>query len=112
MSTSGHTTGRWPKKSGWGINRGKRAVIFDENQMYIRKFPGMAAKYMNRVKPSDWGLEPSLKKLTGNGRPDLEPYTGTAESWWDGHSVIVDGETVLQVKDRAGRAWYMKKVRL
>ena len=97
------------EKSGWGINRGKRAVIFDENQMYIRKFPGMAAKYMNRVKPSDWGLEPSLKKLTGNGRPDLEPYTGTAESWWDGHSVIVDGETVLQVKDRAGRAWYMKK---
>ena len=97
------------EQSGWGINRGKRAVVFDEDQMYIRKFPGMAAKYMNRVKPSDWGLEPSLKKLTGKGRPDLVPYSGTADAWWDGHSVIVEGETVLQVKDRAGRTWYMKK---
>ena len=97
------------EKSGWAINRGKRAVVFTENQMYIRKFPGMAAKYMNRLKPSDWGLENSLKKLTGSGRPDLIPYEGTAEAFWDAHSVMVDGETVLQVKDRAGRTWYMRK---
>ena len=97
------------EKSGWAINRGKRAVVFTENQMYIRKFPGMASKYMNRVKPSDWGLEPSLKKLTNSGRPDLISYDGSAETFWDSHSVVMDGESLLQVRDRTGRTWYMKK---
>ena len=97
------------EKSGWAINRGKRAVVFTGNQMYIRKFPGMAAKYMNRLKPSDWGLENSMKKLVGSGRPDLIPYDGTAEAFWDAHSVTVDGERMLAVRDRSGRTWYMRK---
>lgn len=97
------------EQQGWGINRGKRGEVFSSNQMYIRKFPGMAAKYMNRIKPSDWGLENSLKKLTGTGRPEVVPYTGSAEAWWKSRTVTVDGEEMLIVKDRLGRSWYMKR---
>ena len=97
------------EQQGWGVNRGKRAEIFSANQMYIRKFPGMAAKYMKRIKPSDWGLENSLKKLTTGERPEVVPYTGTADEWWNIKAVEMDGEMVLPVKDRVGRTWYMKR---
>ena len=97
------------EQQGWGNNRGKRAEIFSANQMYIRKFPDMAAKYMNRVSPSDWGLENSLKKLTRQNRPEIVPYTGTADEWWDTHALEVDGKLVLPVRDRVGRTWYMKR---
>lgn len=105
----GTTDWKMALQQGWGINRGKRAEIFTANQMYIRKFPNMAAKYMKKIKPSDWGLENSMKKLIGEDRPEVVPYTGTAEQWWNDRAVEVDGQLMLQVKDYRGKSWYMTK---
>ena len=38
----------------WNINRAKQGLVFDANQMYIRKFPNNAATYMDKVRPDQW----------------------------------------------------------
>lgn len=103
------TDWKMASQQGWGVNRAKRAEIFTANQMYIKKFPGMAAKYMSKIKPSDWGLENSLSKLTKDNRPEVIPYNGSADEWWDSHAVEIDGKMMIIVKDRAGRSWYMDR---
>ena len=104
-------TSEWRKveQQHWDSNRGKRAEIFDKNQMYIRKFPDMAARYMDKIPPAGWGAEPSFKKLTGEKAPELKEYEGTAESWWNDRKKVMDGKDVLPVTDYRGRIWYMEK---
>ena len=93
----------------WDSNRGKRGEIFNKNQMYVRKFPTMAAKIMKKITPERWGLEASVKKLTTESRIEITPCTGDADSWWNEHKVIESGVESLKVKDYAGREWYMTK---
>lgn len=104
-------TSEWRKveQQHWDSNRGKRAEIFDKDQMYIRKFPDMAARYMDKIPPAGWGVEPSFKKLTGEKAPELKEYGGTAESWWNDRKKVMDGKDVLPVTDYRGRIWYMEK---
>ena len=33
----------------WNINRAKQGIVFDANQMYIRKFPDNVAAYMDKI---------------------------------------------------------------
>lgn len=47
------------KATHFDSNVGKRQHIFDNNQMYVRKFPTKAAKLMEKVTPDDWGLKHS-----------------------------------------------------
>ena len=49
------------KAQGFGVNRAVLPQVFDENQFYIRKFPGKAAKYLDRLGASDFGL-PAVSK--------------------------------------------------
>ena len=104
-------TSEWRKveQQHWDSNRGKRAEIFDKDQMYIRKFPDMAARYMDKIPPAGWGAEPSFKKLTGEKAPEFKEYEGTAESWWNDRKKVMDGKDVLPVTDYRGRNWYMEK---
>lgn len=104
-------TSEWRKveQQHWDSNRGKRAEIFDKDQMYIRKFPDMAARYMDKIPPAGWGAEPSFKKLTGEKAPEFKEYGGTAESWWNDRKKVMDGKDVLPVTDYRGRNWYMEK---
>ena len=98
------------KAQHWDVNRGKRSEIFTANQMYIKKFPTVAHRIMSEVTPATWGVEPSFKKLiNGDSRPELKPYTGTADDYWQAHRVTVDNKEMLPVKDYTGRTWYMSR---
>ena len=93
----------------WNINRAKQGLVFDANQMYIRKFPNNAATYMDKVRPGQWGLENSIKKLQQQATETAAVYNGTAEEFWEAHKQLVDGKEFLVVKDYNGREWKMDR---
>ena len=93
----------------WDINRAKQGLVFDANQMYIRKFPDMAASYMDKVKPDHWGLEPSVKKLQQQATEAALQYNGTPDEFWEAHKQTIDGREYLVLKDYNGREWRMDK---
>ena len=92
----------------WNINRAKQGLVFTANQMYIRKFPEMAASYMEKVKPDRWGVEPSVKKLQQQATETALQYTGTPDQFWDAHKQVIDDREYLVVKDYNGREWRME----
>ena len=93
----------------WNINRAKQGLVFDVNQMYIRKFPNNAATYMDKVRPDQWGLENSIKKLQQQATETAAVYNGTAEEFWEAHKQLIDGREFLVVKDYNGREWKMDR---
>ncbi|MBR3571669.1 MAG: DUF935 family protein, partial [Bacteroidales bacterium] len=93
----------------WDINRAKQGLVFDANQMYIRKFPDNAAAYMDKVKPDKWGLENSIKKLQQQASETALKYEGTAEEFWNAHKHTIDGREYLVVEDYNGRKWKMDR---
>ncbi len=94
---------------GWGCNRAKRSEIFTADQMYIRKFPQMAAKLMSRISPAQWGVERSLKKRMESAPEAPAKYEGSADDWWNGRARNIDGAELLPMTDYAGRTWYMSR---
>lgn len=104
-------TGDWQKAvaQGWGCNRAKSAEIFAEDQMYIRKFPTNAARILEKVPTAQWGVEQAWRKLTGENRPAVPTYTGTADQYWASRAKQVDGEERLTVTDYDGRQWSMTR---
>lgn len=104
-------TGDWKNAEAqhWNINRAKQGLVFDANQMYIRKFPDNAASYMDKVKPDKWGLENSIKKLQQQAEGESKKYEGTAEEFWNAHKQIIDGKEYLVIEDYNGRKWKMEK---
>lgn len=94
---------------GWGCNRAKRSEIFTADQMYIRKFPSMAAKTMSRISPAQWGVERSLKKRMETAPEAPAKYEGTADDWWKARAVNIDGTELLPVTDYQDRTWYMPR---
>lgn len=93
----------------WDMNRAKQGLVFDANQMYIRKFPNNAAAYMDKVRPDQWGLENSIKKLQQQATETALKYDGNADDFWNTHKQIVDGREYLVVEDYKGRKWKMDR---
>lgn len=91
----------------WDTNRGKRSEVFDKDQMYIRKFPDVAAKILDKIPLDTWGVPPSLKKRIGESTTPTPMYEGDASTWWNQHCQYVNGKETLPVTDHAGRTWYM-----
>lgn len=89
----------------FGTNLGKRAEVFNKDMMYIRKFPNQAAKYMEKVKPVDWGLKHSYKQLIHDSTQKVTEYQGDAEQWWETHNI----DNMLPVTDYNQRTWSMDK---
>lgn len=94
---------------GWGSNRAKLATIFTEDQMYIRKFPNQAAKYLDNVTPQDWGIKKSFGTLIKEAETEANKYEGDASKWWDVNKSDVNGIEALEVKDYNGRSLFMEK---
>lgn len=101
----------WEKieNSHFAVNPGKRAEIFNNNQMYVRNFLNDAAKLMEKVKPSDYGCEDDYKKIIATSSHKVNSYEGTAKDWWKEHKTIVNNEEVLLVKDYYQREWIMRR---
>lgn len=93
----------------WDSNRGKRSEVFDKNQMYIRKFPDVAAKMMDKVPLATWGITPSLKKRIRESSEDIPFYEGEPERWWNEHKTMRGELEALAIKDYNGREWFMNR---
>lgn len=93
-------TGQFKKDAaqGWGVNRGKTGEVFSANQMYIRKFPGKAAKYLNKLGPADFNLN-SIAKTQKRATKEMPAYQGTAQEWFDKHA----REGSARLKEYQGR---------
>lgn len=100
----------WAKIKATHFDRGgSRTDIFHSDNMYIRKFPTMAAKAMDKVTPMDWGLERDYKKYTKKAANEIKVYKGTATDWWHKHATTIEGREVLILEDYAGRKLVMSK---
>lgn len=93
----------------WNINRAKQQIVFEANQMYIRKFAGNAAAYMDKVKPDKWGLENSIGKLQKQAKETSKMFNGTPDEFWNANRQNIDGREYLVVKDYNGREWRMDR---
>lgn len=115
IATSQNVADEYMQSDEWGkisaqhfdVNIGKRAEIFNKDQMYIRKFPDQAAKLMKKVKPADWGLNHSYKQLIHDSKAVVKEYEGTPKDWWDNHKTIVDSKEVIIAEDYNKRQWIM-----
>lgn len=87
---------------GFGVNRADLGLVFTANQHYIRKFPNKAAKYLNRLGATDYGL-PTVAKRQTAAAGDTPRYNGTAEEWFVGRQR--DGSVTI-------RNWQNREVTL
>lgn len=93
------------KAQGFGVNRAVLPQVFDENQFYIRKFPGKAAKYLDRLGASDFGLS-AVSKGKAAATQYVPRFTGTAGEWFDSRQR--QGKVTLM--DRNDRQVVIEKV--
>lgn len=93
----------------WDINRAKQRIVFDANQMYIRKFADNAAAYMDKVKPDKWGLQNSIGKLQEQAGGPAKVFNGTPDEFWNNNKQSIDGREYFVVKDYNGRQWRMDR---
>jgi len=70
------------KAQGWGVNRAAAGEVFTANQQYVNKFPGKAAKLLNELKPSDFGLK-SYSQAKKVGAVDPPVYEGGASEFYE-----------------------------
>ena len=111
------------KAQGFGVNRAELGLVFTANQHYIRKFPTKAAKYLNRLGATDYGLPTVAKRQ--QAAADVAPrYDGTAEAWfakrqqngavklidWQGRSVTLTEKNYRghTTGSHAGRVEYLQ----
>lgn len=89
-------------------NPGKRSEIFSKDQMYIRKFPHVAAKMMNKIPPATWGVEQSIDKCIKQSNIQRPVYKGTAEDWWSNvKKTDANKNEIWEIQDYFGRTWSM-----
>ncbi|MDD3895252.1 MAG: phage minor head protein, partial [Syntrophomonadaceae bacterium] len=110
---------------GWGVNRAELKQVFTANQMYIKKFPGKAAKTLNSLTWKDYNLQ-SAAKLKNAATTRIQK-TESAKAWWDtakktgGDAVLTDynNRSVILTADnfkyhttgkRASRADYLGSI--
>lgn len=84
----------WKKNEaqGFGVNRALTQEVFRVNQMYIKKFPTHANRYLNKLTFSHYGLN-HIAKLTSSANAKIPEYSGTSEAWATEH--LKDGEIKL-----------------
>lgn len=86
-------------KSGFGINRAKRQLVFSENQRYVKRFSKDPDKTLSKLGASDYGLADfyEMKKRAAGQRPT---YAGTATQFYD---ALEDGATGKILRDYHNR---------
>lgn len=97
---------RQNKAQGWATNRSKSGEVFTANQFYIRKFPGKASSYLNKLTYEKWGLK-SAEKMRDEAGTALKSYEDTADEWWAKQKLADDNTALLT--DYAGRKISLNK---
>ncbi|MFZ6038642.1 MAG: phage portal protein family protein [Bacteroidota bacterium] len=79
-----YNTKEWKQNEaqGFGVNRALMPEIFNENQMYIKKFPNQAAKLLKDINYSSYGLK-SYEQMRSNAQGKLPVYDGAIKDFVD-----------------------------
>lgn len=77
---------------GWGVNRAELKQVFTANQMYMKKFPGKAAKTLNSLTWKDYNLQPAAKLKKAATAPVQK--TESVQTWWS-NTKKIGGDAVL-----------------
>ncbi|MEG1997557.1 MAG: DUF935 family protein, partial [Clostridiales bacterium] len=85
--------------SGFGKSRVMGGHVFEANQMYIKKFPQQAAKYLNKLAPQNWGMSQSLDKYQKQAAESLNKSANAAE--WFEHRQHNDNVYITDYNKRA-----------
>ncbi len=88
---------RKASKNGWGINRGEKALVFDENQSYIKKVSD-GEKVIDHLTAQDYNLK-NLAQNIAASTTTFHPYRGTAGDWFISHKK----NNVAVITDHKGR---------
>lgn len=73
------------KAQHFDVNRGKKELVFTRDQMYIKKFPEHAGKYLNKLTAVSYGLPRSLANCQ-KGKAAAVEYLDMRGAWWDDNS--------------------------
>lgn len=106
------TTDDWEnaKKQGWATNRGKRSLIFEENNFYVQHFAQQEVKLASQITASEWGIEPDYNNLIKQSKEVVKVYDGNPQDYWEKNKVTSpQGKETIPLKDYAGRTWYMEE---
>lgn len=76
-------------KAGFGVNRSVRGEVFTANQFYVDSFPGKTSKYLEELKPLDYGLS-HYTEARKKAKEDLPVFEGKAEEFLSDNEVITD----------------------
>lgn len=87
------------KKSGFGVNRAASPNIFNENQMYIRKFPNQASKLLKDINYHTYGLK-SYEAGRKTATTALPVYDGSANDFISGLKLQNGRRFITDYKDR------------
>jgi SPP1 gp7 family putative phage head morphogenesis protein len=69
------------KAQGFAVNKGMAGEIFSANQMYIKKFPTKASKYLGKLFYNDWNL-PEIRKAVNSATESIPAFTGKPNDWY------------------------------
>lgn len=78
------------KASGWGVNKGERGEVFDNNQQYLYKLPGNSSRKLPELQYKDYGLETFDKAISKPDLPQIEAFEGDPDQWIKAHGVLTD----------------------
>lgn len=94
-------TSEWKKveASGFGVNRALLPEIFAENQLYILKFPNMAAKELSKINYQQWKLG-TVKQLREKAATSLDAFAGSID---DFKSLLINQGNKTFIKDYNSR---------
>ena len=94
-------TSEWKKveASGFGVNRALMPEIFAENQLYIRKFPNMAAKELSKINYQQWKLG-TVKQLREKAAMSLDAFAGSIDNF---KSLLINQDNKTFIKDYNSR---------
>lgn len=87
------------KAQHFDVNRGKKELVFTRDQMYIKKFPDNAAKYLNKLTPVSYGLPRNLHNCQ-NGKQEVKMCEVSREQWWNNNAMSKEVVTFKDVNVR------------
>lgn len=84
----------------FNVNRGKTNLVFTSNQMYIKKFPEQASKYLNKLTPVSYGLQRNLINCQSKKTESMQTYAASRDGWWAKNAKNTE---IAEFKDKNNR---------
>lgn len=75
--------------NGWGSNRAKQGLVYNENQFYTNILTKRNQGILNKLNHTDYGL-PTIEECLKKATQEMPIYEGTAQEWYKNHNILTD----------------------